>query len=397
MKQIFLNIILIVSGTVAAANEPISLNAYINEVGAENLTLKANEATIEAANAKSDGFKLPDPIIGYIQMQDKSGSASGFEVSQTIPFPTKLASDHSARKIEAKTEIASAKSSKKDILAKARLLYISVWAAQEKVEFLKEKQRAVREHLKLSTASARSDSSLRIHTLKAESDLDLIESDILEADQLLKEQQIAFAEFANKDPATYRPVVETPQVTEIPKMESLKAPSQLEVKRLNVERLNARAFEAKSTWLPDLNVRYRDVGATGLMPAIKEVMVGATVPFAFFWEPRAATKSAQAEKLRAEAEYSQEKIRVEAATYSLLTRAESLRKQLDLINSKLLPRAEKRMKLVHNLAPRDMESLDDHRQAMEEFPDLKLKALNLRMQFESTVAELLRFVTEEQK
>lgn len=379
------------------ASEQISFSDYIKEVEAQNLTLKASEASVDAADARSVGVNLPQPMASYIQMQDDSGSANGYEISQTIPFPTKLMSDHTARKIEAKVERAAATAIKKDILAKARLLYISVWAAQEKVEFLKEKRSAIQQHLKLSTASARSDSSLRIHTLKAESDLDLIENDILEAEQMLTEQQIAFAELAKQNPSTYRPTVETPQLSEIPTVESLKNPSQLETKRLDVERLNARASEAKSAWLPDFNVRYREVGSTRMMPAIKEVMVGATIPFAFFWEPRAASKSVQAEKLKAEAEYDEEKLRTTSSTTSLLARAESLKKQLDLINDKLLPRAEKRMKLIHNLAPRDMESLQEYREGIEQFPDLKLKALDLRMQFESTVAELSRFVTEESK
>lgn len=49
------------------------------------------------------------------------------------------------------------------------------------------------------------------------------------------------------------------------------------------------------------------------------------------------------------------------------------------------------MKLVHNLAPRDMETLQDHRETMEAFPDLKLKALEIRRTYEETVAELLKF------
>lgn len=397
MRRLILSFALMTSGQMTLAAESISLSGYVTEVETQNLTLKASSATVDAADARSAGVKLPEPMVGYIQMQDKSGSANGFEISQTIPFPTKLTSDRNARKIEVEIEKANAIGLKKEVLAKARLLYISVWAAQAKLQFLKEKKDAISQHLRLSRASTRSDSSLQIHTLKAESDLDLLDSDIIEAEQMLKEQQIAFAEFAKKDTTSYRPTVETPPLSEIPKFEELKSPSQLEAKRLDVERLDARASEAKSGWLPDFNVRYRDVGSTGMMPALKEVMIGATIPFAFFWEPHAASKSAQAEKLKAQAEYSQEKIRIEATTTSMLAKAESLKKQIELINEKLLPRAEKRMKLVHNLAPRDMESLNDHREAMEQFPDLKLKGLDLRMQFESTVAELARFATEERK
>ena len=231
---------------------------------------------------------------------------------------------------------------------------------------------------------------MTIHTLKAESDLDLLENEILEAEQALREQQILLAEYARKGPSDYRPTLEKPPLTALPSAQTLSTPFQLEAKKLSLAKLEARESEAKSSWFPDFNIRYRDIGGTPMTPGFREVMVGASIPL-FFWEPNAISKSARAEKLKGEAEYSQEKLNVEARTSSLLTRAETLKKQLDLISEKLLPRAEKRMRLVHNLAPRDMESLQDHREAMEAFPDLKLRALDLRLQYENTVAELSAF------
>jgi hypothetical protein len=60
--------------------------------------------------------------------------------------------------------------------------------------------------------------------------------------------------------------------------------------------------------------------------------------------------------------------------------------------NKLLPRAEQRMKIVHNLAPRDMETIQDHRETMEAFPNLKMAELELRMQYEETIAELEKYI-----
>jgi len=390
MKRLVLTLFISISASSAIAEESISLASYLKDVEAQNLTLKASDATVEAADARSIGIALPQPMVGVSQMRDSSGTANGFEVNQSIPFPTKLSNDRSARKFEAEAEKAIARGLKNEVLAKARLLYVSVWSAQERIQFLKEKRRAIQEHLKLSRASTRSDSSLTIHTLKAESDLDLLENEALEAEQTLREQQIALAEYARKNPSEYRPSLEKPPVSAIPAAKTLSSPFQLEAKKLTLAKLGARESEAKSSWFPDLNLRYRDIGGTPMTLGFREIMVGATIPI-FFWEPNAASKSVHAEKLKGEAEYAQEKLGIEAKTSSLLSRAESLKKQLDLISEKLLPRAEKRMRLVHNLAPRDMESLQDHREAMEAFPDLKLRALDLRLQYETTVAELSAF------
>jgi outer membrane protein TolC len=387
--------ILIFSSLAKAQAATVSLNDYLKIVESQNLTIAASLASSEAADSRAVGVKLPEPMVGLSQMKDSSGSANGFEISQTIPFPTKLTSDHDARKFEAQMEKANTRGLKNEVLAKARLLYISTWAAQEKATLLKEKYDVIKKHLKLSQASTRSDSSLSIHALKAESDMDMVENEILEAKQVFAEQQISLAEYAKQDPHSYRPNIEAPPVSSIPTADSLANPNQLEAKRLNVEMFAARSSQAKSEWLPDLNFKYREFGGgTTMMDRNKEVMVSATLPFAYFWEPNAASKSAQAEKLKAKVMYDDEKLSITAKAAALTARAGSLKQQLELINQKLIPRAEKRMKLIRNLAPRDMESLQEHREGMEVFPDLKIKALDLRLQYETTIAALMTYVSD---
>jgi outer membrane protein TolC len=384
-------IIALVSSSGYAASETLTLEAFLKEVNQNSLSLKVNSAEANAAEAKSVGVDIPPPMAAITQMRDQSGSANGFEISQTIPFPTKLTSNHSARKFEAQASKAMLQAAKSEILAQARFLYASLWLSQQRIDSLKEKKSAIAEHLKLSTASARSDSSLRIHTLKAESDLDLLENEILEAEQMVREKQIQLAEISGKDPSSFKPILSEPPLAAIPTNADLARPVQLEAKQLNLEKLKAMESEAKSSWLPDFNLRYREMGGTTMTPRFSETMLGVSLPFVFFWEPNAASKSATAERFKGEVEFTQARLRIESKKASLLSKAESLKKQLEQINGKLLPRAEKRMRLVHNLAPRDMESLQDHREAMESFPDLKLKALDLRERFEETVAELSSF------
>jgi hypothetical protein len=122
-------------------------------------------------------------------------------------------------------------------------------------------------------------------------------------------------------------------------------------------------------------------------------MVGATVPFAFFWETNAESGRAAAKRQEGEFLYEKERRRIDSARVTLFERASSLRRQLDQFTNELLPRAEKRMKIVHNLAPRDMETLQDQRETLEAFPDLKLRALDLREQYEKTIMELEKFAS----
>lgn len=375
----------------ALAEESLALDSFLAQVKAQNLELKVESAKADAAEARAAGIKLPPPMVGVNRMNMEDGSsASGFEVSQTIPFPTKITGDWSARKFEAEAQAEMREAVSSGVLAEARLLYFSMWAAQERLNLLKEKKAVIQQHIELSRAGSRSDSFSNIHILKAESDVDALENEVLTAEQTLRNKQIESAEFINADPAQFRPIVKEPSITALPEA-TTEVPHQLEAARLILESFKARESEAKSSWFPEFNLRYKQMEATPMFPRYSEVMIGMSLPFVFFGEPRAASGSASADRLQAEFELDREKRKIQTERTSLLVKAESLKKQLDNMVTKLLPRAEKRMRLVHNLAPRDMETLQDHRETMEAFPNIKLKALEYREQYEEAVSELQKY------
>lgn len=393
---LFIVFFLLLQKLPAHAEEALTLDGFLAQVRAQNLGLKVEAAKRDSASARAVGLNLPAPMVGLIQMNEKGGgSTSGFEVSQTIPFPTKLTNDHSARHLEADAQTEMQKAASSEILAKARLLYFSLWTAQERLTLLKEKKSVIGQHIKLSRAGSRSDSFAQIHILKAESDVDALDNELLTAEQTLRNKQIEAAEFINTDPTQFKPVVREPPIAPIPSF-TTEAPHQLESARLTLESFRSREREAKASWFPELNLRYKQMGQSSMYPAYNEVMVGVSLPFVFFWGPRATSSSASAQRLQAEFEYGREKRKIETEKASFLVKAESLKKQLDNLNSKLLPRAEKRMRLVHNLAPRDMETLQDHRETMEAFPDLKLKALEYRERYEEAISELQKYARESQ-
>src|ERR1035437_9842844 len=130
----------------AAAEEQLTLGQFLNEVRGQNLTLKAESASAHAAREGAIGAALPAPMVGITQMQDQSGKANGFEISQSIPFPTKLSSDHSARENEADAKKAMQTFGQREILAEAKLLYFNLWKAQERMTLLQEKKNATGQH-----------------------------------------------------------------------------------------------------------------------------------------------------------------------------------------------------------------------------------------------------------
>jgi outer membrane protein TolC len=114
-----------VSFAKAESVQTLSLNDYMKLVETQNLTVAASQASYEAAEARAVGIRLPPPKIGLSQMHDPYGSANGFSLSQTVPFPSKLSGDYEARNFESQMERMNSLSVKSETLAKARLLYIS--------------------------------------------------------------------------------------------------------------------------------------------------------------------------------------------------------------------------------------------------------------------------------
>lgn len=378
-----------------AHSQTISLEEYLVKAQATNLDLKFSQTKSDAANAKSIGLSIPPPMVGFTQYKEKEGmSASGFEVSQMIPFPTKLAKDHAARKFESEAQDENQHVTEKVILAKAKLLYFSLWYNQERISILQEKKTVLQDHIKLSRSTVRSDSFAAIHLLKAESELDLLENEIESAKQMLREKQIESVVFINADPESVKPIAVEPKLSTIPKLQSSETSHQVKELKLNLESLKARELEAKFSWLPDFTLRYKEMGATSTTNQSKEIMVGVTLPFIFFWEPYSNSSQASAAKFLAEYTLQKQQRMISSDQSILKERSVSLKKQIENLNNKLLPRAEKRMRQVHNLAPRDMETLQDHRETMEALPELKMKTLDLRMDYEKTISALEQYASD---
>ena len=395
MNFIWISIVVLsVTQSVLAENlsENLTLDQYLNLVLKQNLDLKIEDAKLQVLDAKSVSLGLPPPMVSFNRMKEEDGSASSsFEISQMIPFPTKLTANHSARKYAFEAQKQSKFFSQKQILLNAKLLYLTLWQNQEKLSLLQEKKTLLQSHLKLSRSSARSDSFATVHLLKSESDLDMLDTEIESAKQMILERQFALATSINAE-TSFKMIAREPKISGVPLLSDLQNSHYFKAKELNLESLNAKVTEAKSSWLPDFNLKYKQMEKSAANMAYNEIMVGITLPFVFFWEPYSFSKQANQEALVGQYELTKEKRNINAEKFILLSRIESLKKQLDILNLKLIPRAEKRMKLVHNIVPRDLETLQDHRETMEAYPELKLKAIDLRLEFEKSVADLEKYM-----
>lgn len=392
MKKI---VSIIISFCISSAlfSKEISLELFLQKVKEQNLNIKIEITKKNASEENAVGIRIPPPMINIIRGKENPGtSSSGFEINQELPFPSKLKANHASRALESRAQSEMQIANQNEIIAKAKLSYIELWSAQEKVKILHQKMKILEEHIRLSRSAVRSDSFLKIHLLKAESDSDLLENEIESSKQKLKEKQLVLADIINEDHVLFNPTATEPPISSIPLPTDPSYIPQLESMQYSLSATKERESEAHASWLPDFNVKYKQMGASSMSNDYREIMLGITLPFIFFWQPSADLKIAHNDSLQAELNLNREKRSIDTKMVSLYSKVESLQKQLLNLKNKLIPRAEQRMRIVRNLAPRDMETIQDHRETMEAFPELKMIELDLRVQYEEAIAELEKFV-----
>jgi outer membrane protein TolC len=388
-KNILFTLFLACLYQVSWANE-FTLTHFLTEVEKSNLDLKVEESRNEAATARASGIRMPAPSFSLLQRRFENDNANGFEVSQTIPFPGKISSEKEYREKAALAAQSYQMGQINSILSFSRLIYIEYWLQYEVLSTLNEKRKIIVDHIKLAKSGVRSDSMLKIHLLKAESDLDLLDNQILKEKQNLVEKKLKIAELLNWPSGKLPPSPSEPSLSILPNIQVDETPQFRKLEH-EVAMAQAKESENKQAWLPDFKLKLMKMNQAQMMAEFTQISVGITLPFAFPWEPMSKSNEASALRRMTEYELEKGKRKIEYTQANIVSEAEALKAQMTLIQSKLIPRAKERMKIVHNIAPRDMNSLQDHRETMEAFTDLRLQVLSLRARYEQIAAQLLQY------
>ncbi|QQR81261.1 MAG: TolC family protein [Deltaproteobacteria bacterium] len=277
----------------------ISIDEFLDLVRTQSPDLTVESSTIDAFKARASGVRIQPGMVGYMQMRGGGSTSNGLEVSQEIPFPTKLFQDKKTRRLEYETQKQMGAIKSVSLLAQARIAYVEFWAASARLAALKEKQSWLHHHTELYRTTTLSDNVAQVHLLGIESESDLLESDILSAEASLIEARNALNSFApslqDQEFSSIEPAVENQKTSEFEN-------PLVTWKEKDLKAKQARVSLAKQSYLPDLFVRVRAYESTPMSQANQELMVGVTVPFLNFLLPRAEIKEASAERARANAE-----------------------------------------------------------------------------------------------
>lgn len=371
------------------ANE-FTLDFFLNELEKSNLELKVEESRSAAVSSSSVGIRISAPSLSFFQRNFEKDSSKGFEIKQTIPYFGKIYYESEYRDKAALVAASFQKEQVNNILTTARSIYIDYWLQSEIISLLNEKKRVISNHIKLAKSGVRSDSMLKLHLLKTESDLDFLDNQILKEEQILLEKKLKISELLNWPIGKLPPKPIEPVLVTIVNNQLEQAP-QVRTLEYKVAMSQAKEFESKMEWAPNFELSFMKMNQAQMMPKFTQVSVGVTLPFVFPWEPK--SKIGEAVALRRMSEYELEKRKREIVYIqeSSISEANAIKAQMELIQMKLIPRARERMKIVNNIAPRDINSLNDHRETMEAMVNLKLETLSLRSSYEKIVSVFLLY------
>lgn len=379
----------------AWADEALSSEEFVNQAIKQNLDIRLAAAESQEAGANAQGIRIPAPSVGFTQMNMKGGQTSqGWQVSQTIPFPTKISSEYSARQHAVYAQKTEELVTKQEIESQAKFTYFLVWVTQEQDSVLKEKKEVLLKHIRIAKSVAQSDTFAKIHVLKAESELDKIENALEVVSQAWQERLSMAAQLLDKDPQTFKFEARNPGLSEAPKIESIDETPQIQAMNHHLKHYQSLEKAARSEWLPDLTVSYAHMEETMIFPENNQIMVGITLPFAYFWQPGAKSDESSAQRLKTEINLNKAKRNIQAEKVNLEKALSTLKNQISTLNNKILPKALKRKRLFQNIAPRDLSSLQEHLDTYLSIPDIRLQILSLQSKYEQAVAMLSRYKIE---
>ncbi len=368
-----------------------NLDEFLTQVQKSSPDLEIENAASNEAASKARGIRLPPPMLGLMLMNDGSGRNQGLEFSQEIPFPSKIFKEKEIRSLDADSQKAGAAYRKQFVIHQARVAYLQYWSAFEKQKIILQKLEWLKSHARISKSTSRSDSSAQIHLLGVESEVDRAENEAEEVQSLVIEKSAALNLFV-PDLKTdgLEPLLPPLEKQKIQKHWPLSQKTSAVLwKESEAKSAQLMRDLKKQAYLPDFFVRYRAYNGNDQSSKSSELMLGITLPFLYFWQPQAEVSELEARNLKAQSQLRQAEAESSSKLQSLNSRIESLSRQLQNLKDKLLPRAHRRMKLVENLSARTMEALNDHRSVMLDYLELQFKAIELRMDLETSQSEFM--------
>lgn len=307
MRPVLRHIISVASAQIAvlwstASAQDLALDAFLAQVDQSNPTAVASKLRARALERRVDpSSTLDDPFFAAgpdeIPFGGGMGSVTRFQVSQSIPFPGKLGARGAAAEGRARSALADAETTKRQITVTATQTFFRAFFNQEAIA-LNDKLRKILDETAQSTKARYRTGDVGHHDwLLARVELSVLEVEKLRLEREKRTLHAFLNELRDESPEKYigrvvlgrngsgtSSAIEEPSPGDSPELKSLDAAIQSteEERRL-----------AKLSYLPDFVVQGMAMRPNSAMaePANWGVMVGISLPL-YFWRKQSESLAA---------------------------------------------------------------------------------------------------------
>ncbi|QAT17555.1 hypothetical protein BU251_07410 [Candidatus Velamenicoccus archaeovorus] len=388
--------------SVITAAEELDLKRAMNEALEANPEILSAKRSYEAANARIwQAASLTDPMfsVGYDKMTaDRMLTGEPmktYEISQDIPFPTKLFLRAKVASKLAKMAYENYQAKEKEIISQVKSAYAELFVIYREIEVNKE-DKSILEQLSQSAVSRyKTGEGPQADVLKAQVELASVDTELVMLEQRRLTAQGRLNVLLNRDP---QDELGAPSAGETIKFSqtlqdcyALAKQNNPELKayRYAIDKGQAAYHLAQNEFLPDFRVTYKQ-----MMNDEKSWagMVGVTVPLWFFQKQAFGVKEMKSELEMVKAEYAAKEKAVLFDVRDAYARVEANKKLIELYETSFLPQAEETLEASlkgYESNQSDFLTLLDSRRMLIDF---KLKHYNAILELKVALADLERAI-----
>jgi outer membrane protein, heavy metal efflux system len=315
-------------------------------------------------------------------------------ITQEIPFPTTLYRGAAAK--EAAMAEQAYRSKIRSVLARTRSAYAMLYLAHKSLDIINENIELMRRFSKVAESKYTAGHAGQSDALKAQVELTkMLNMGVM----LAQDQETAAAMLSALLNRDAREPLGLPAEPALPKAEqSLESVSALAMAErpelnealLNVERAGKSLAIARSEYLPDFMLQYRQRNDP-MRGRTRDAVLGLSLPL-WFWKPAAMSAEAKAEREMAEAELEGMKVMTSAEVKSAWVRAQTARRLADIYRTSVLPQADQAIRVAEAGYQANKASFLDLLDAQRSLLNFRVEYYQFLADYEQRTAELERVV-----
>ena len=371
----------------ASAAEPpgvtsdFPLAQALDQAREHNPEIKAARAEWTAAQARvlpEKTWKAPQIGIeywGFNGANPGSASEKWYDVGQEIPFPGKLRYKGEASTHEARRQEAVYKGIELDVQTRVKTAYYRYLLATKAWENLTENAEVMRRFAKTTEARYATGKASQSDVLRAQVELSKTLGALVSLEQEKDAAQAQLDALLDRGPDEPLGTPQDPSLAplaltyqDLERTALAQRPAILEAGH-HVEHEKANLAVQRSEYLPDFSLQYSRRTREGL-PSDSIAMFKMSLPFLYFWRPRAETRAASAELESAQAMLRNEQIRARSDLKTRWSKVQAVGRLVELYSTSILPQAEQAVKVTeaaYQTDRVDFSSLLDSQRALLEF------------------------------